>query len=189
VNSKILKSSQAGSIDIVFVEKDTLFQEDLPIIQGVVESVGADRALVIYRFAESKVIDSLEGVPITALRAPIEIAGIKLALGAFDQPVSAHNKKREISFEVSDTIPSRMFSSEDLMRFSKISPSLQCECPRHLATILRSLLAFEEYSEKCESNNTEDAELHGFLHLTTAQCRFDMEKALAKVLTHEGINY
>ena len=185
---ELQRSVQAGSIDILFYEKDTIFMEDLPDIQQSIESIGAVRAFVIYRFAERKVLESTPNSGITALRAPIEIAGIKMALGTVPQPLSL-GETREISFHVDENIPPRMFSSEDLMRFSKISPALQCECPRHLATILRSLVAFEEYSSKCESKNTQDAELHGFLHLTTAQCRFDMEKALAKVLTHEGIRY
>ena len=181
-------SLQPGSIEIIFYEKDTLFMEDLPMIRQSIETVGAGRAIVIYRFAEGQVLESMASSEITALRAPIETAGVKLALGLHLQPIPS-GETREISFHVDENIPPRMFSSEDLMRFSKISPSLQCECPRHLATILRSLIAFEEYSRKCESKNVEDAELHGFLHLTTAQCRFDMEKALAKVLTHEGIRY
>ncbi|MBP82997.1 MAG: hypothetical protein CMO61_04015 [Verrucomicrobiales bacterium] len=181
-------SVQAGSIEVIFYEKDTLFMEDLPIIQRSIETIGAVRAFVIYRFAEGQVLESTPNSGITALRAPIETAGIQMALGTLGEPVSSGDI-REISFHVDESIPPRMFSPEDLMRFSKISPALQCECPRHLATILRSLVAFEEYSSKCESKNTKDAELHGFLHLTTAQCRFDMEKALAKVLTHEGIRY
>ena len=181
---------QAGAVDIIFLEKDTLFFEDLNALQSVIDKIEAERAIVIYRFAESRVLDSTAGTNITALRGPIETAGIKLALGALSQPMPApESDGMEFELESSGDIPARMFSSEDLVRISKISPSMQCECPRHLATILRSLIAFEEYSEKCENQNVEDAELHGFLHLTTAQCRYDMEKALAKVLTHEGIPY
>lgn len=184
---ELQRSLQPGAIDTVVYENDTLFMEDLSSIQRSIESVGASRGLVIYRFAEGKVPETAQSIGVTALRAPIESAGIKMALGAHLQP-GAKVETREISFHVDEDIPPRMFSSEDLIRFSKISTSVQCECPRHLATILRSLVAFEEYSKKCESKNVKDAELHGFLHLTTAQCRFDMEKALAKVLTHEGIS-
>ena len=181
---------QAGAVDIIVLERDTLFFEDLNAIQAVADKVEADRAFVIYRFAESRVLDSTSGTKITALRGPIEAAGIKLALGALSQPIPApESDGKGFELEAVGDIPSRMFSGEDLVRISKISPSQQCECPRHLATILRSLIAFEEYSEKCENQNVEDAELHRFLHLTTAQCRYDMEKALAKVLTHEGIPY
>ncbi|MGB0154720.1 MAG: MerR family transcriptional regulator [Verrucomicrobiales bacterium] len=181
---------QAGAVDIIVLERDTLFFEDLNAIQAVTDKVEADRAFVIYRFAESRVLDSTSGTKITALRGPIEAAGIKLALGALSQPIPEPETDGKVfELEAVGDIPSRMFSGEDLVRISKISPSQQCECPRHLATILRSLTAFEEYSEKCENQNVEDAELHRFLHLTTAQCRYDMEKALAKVLTHEGIPY
>ena len=181
---------QAGAVDIIILEKDTLFFEDLSAIQAATDIVEAERAFVIYRFAESRVLDSTSGTKVTALRGPIEAAEIELVLGALSQPVLAPELgKTEFDLEAIGDIPARMFSGEDLARISKVSPSRQCECPRHLATILRSLVAFEEYSEKCENQNVEDAELHRFLHLTTAQCRYDMEKALAKVLTHEGIPF
>jgi len=48
--------------------------------------------------------------------------------------------------------------------------------------------AFEKYSSECESRNEEDAELHNYLYRTSAHCRAEMEAALTKVLSHEGID-
>ena len=64
---------------------------------------------------------------------------------------------------------------------------MRCECPHHLADIILGLRAFEEYSEACESRNSEDAALHRYLWRSAAQARALFEDAIEHVARAEGI--
>jgi len=64
---------------------------------------------------------------------------------------------------------------------------VRCECPHHIAELLFSLSAFEEYSERCENDNPDDAALHGYLKVTAGSARAAFEEALARVAEAEGI--
>ena len=63
------------------------------------------------------------------------------------------------------------YTPDQLTRLSSLSSETECECPNHLASLTMQLRAFEDYSEKCESANDEDAELHRFLYNQTAKAR------------------
>ena len=84
------------------------------------------------------------------------------------------------------------FPSGSLMRVSsprlaRVNSAVNCECPRHLGELLKSLFAFEAYSEACEDRNAEDAMIHAYLHRATAHARRSMEEALQHLLKAEGI--
>tara|TARA_R110000850_G_scaffold133899_1_gene255027 strand:+ start:1179 stop:2150 length:972 start_codon:yes stop_codon:yes gene_type:complete len=184
------QSFQPGSLDIVIVERDTLFVEDVIQFQEMVDELQAHRAIIVYRFAQSEVFDRLEGTQITALRGPIEVAGIQLALGTLTKELPARERIEYGSDATEEgAIPVRIFSDEQLVRIAKTSSSINCECPKHLSNILRGLYGFEQYSLQCESLDEADEDLHRFLHFTTAQSRHKMERALVKVLSQEGIEY
>ncbi|MEX2365483.1 MAG: MerR family transcriptional regulator [Pseudohongiellaceae bacterium] len=63
------------------------------------------------------------------------------------------------------------FSLDELTALMNIKPSLNCECPNHLAGILRELTFFAQYSLECAINEDKDAELHQgiFRHVQTSQ--------------------
>jgi hypothetical protein len=67
-----------------------------------------------------------------------------------------------------------------------VSP-VQCECPRHLAKLVASLDAFEQYSRQCENRSPEDAALHRRLAEGTERARRTMEELLIAVCEAEGI--
>jgi maltooligosyltrehalose synthase len=56
-----------------------------------------------------------------------------------------------------------------------------------LVQLVTSLVAFETYSQECESRNSDDAALHAFLHAATARARATLESALARVVEAEDI--
>ena len=85
-------------------------------------------------------------------------------------------------------LPPPRFSRETLRRLAAMQPTLVCECPRHLAELLTSLLAFEDYSQQCEDRSPEDADTHAFLRAATGRARVAMEQALMRVLRHDGID-
>ena len=92
-----------------------------------------------------------------------------------------------IRLDESAPIPDRLYSPAQLSKLTRISTTVDCECPQHLAGLLQGLTAFEKYSSECEDRNPEDAKLHAFLHRTTATVRRTMEEALDHIVKAEGI--
>lgn len=187
-----------GAADLLIIESETLFPEDIEAIRETVEKQRIRRAIAVYRFAKNDIVQPLDIRKITAIRAPVDASEIQLACIADVQLALRSGEKRDGDDEVSSVpntierpeikeIPERMFSDDQLIRIANVSSVVQCECPQHLASLLSGLSAFETYSEQCEDRSPEDAKLHAFLHQTTADCRAKMETALATVLKEEGI--
>jgi hypothetical protein len=64
---------------------------------------------------------------------------------------------------------------------------MECECPNHIATILKNLRHFAEYSLECEVTSAEQAWIHKkvFDHIQNAQ--IEVEEALKLVIHEEGL--
>ncbi len=194
---QIASSLRPGAVDLLILERNTIFPEDIEEVQNLITMMKVRRAILVYRFAREDVIDPLDIKRITALRAPVAsaeiqlacIADIQLALRSGQQSVRLREPGdgSQAVIRPGGEIPTRAFSDEQLVEVGNMSAVVKCECPQHLANLLSSLFAFEEYSEQCEDRNQEDANLHAFLHETTAKCRSQMETALAKVMEQEGI--
>ncbi|MEM6278772.1 MAG: MerR family transcriptional regulator [Verrucomicrobiota bacterium] len=195
--TELIESLKPGIVDLLIIEKDTIFPEDIGEIQDAIATMKVRRAILIYRFAQEDVIQPLDIKKITALRAPVDAAEIQLACIADIQLALRSGQTDDIPAPDAEgkvferpspgEIPERAFTDEQLVRIAGMSSVVKCECPQHLASLLSSLAAFERYSEQCEDRNEDDAALHGFLHKTTAKCRSQMEMALSEVLTQEGI--
>jgi len=195
---ELLSSLRPGAIDLIIVERDTIFPEDIAEIQDMVATMRVRRAILVYQFSREDTINPLDIKRITALRAPVDAAEIQLACIADIQlalrsglseaaAAAAEMAPRPFERPVGE-IPPRAFTDEQLVRIAKISSVVNCECPQHLASLLTSLIAFEKYSEQCENRNESDAAIHTYLHRTTARARASMEIALSEVLTQEGIS-
>ena len=179
--------------DLVIVECPTLFLETVREVQDLVKRASAQRAIVVYRFAQSKTAGMLdkdiEGI--TAIRAPVDLHELQLACRAEAALVRSGSKSARLSAAEDDEapadIPPRLFSEAELARITRISSTVECECPRHLASLLASLAAFEQYSLECEDRSPEDAAVHAALHRATAKARHTMERALRDLMLAEGI--
>lgn len=190
----LVSSLRPGSIDLVIVERDTIFPEDIEEIQRLVNTMKVRRAILVYQFAREDTIQPLDLKRITALRAPVDsaeiqlacIADIQLAVRSGRSEPEATDAPKAFARPVGE-LPARLYSDEHLVRIARLSSAVKCECPQHLANLLSSLVAFERYSEQCEDRSEEDAAIHAHLHRTTAQARASMERALSEVLAQEGI--
>lgn len=173
------------SADLLLVETDTLFEETLEEAREVAKRCGAARTLIAYRFATREIEES------------VGIGGRDVVLlhGLRDAP----RLRRECLFQLeylaggkelpdAGTVPERLFDANQLAKLSSIASAVDCECPRHIAELLKNLSAFEAYSEACEDRNSDDALVHAYLHRTTAQVRRTMEDALQHLLHAEGID-
>ena len=195
----LTNSLRPGAVDLLVIETPTFFQTQVEKIQLALKAVGARRAIVVYRFAQSDAVAPLhKDIPaIAAMQAPVDatelqlacLADVRMETHSGRAPAPGHGSGLHEPGEVpEDSIPLRRFSERDLAHIAGFSSVVKCECPQHLASLLSGLAAFEAYSAECENLNAEDAKLHAFLHRTTAQCRATMEDTLQIVLEAEGID-
>lgn len=82
----------------------------------------------------------------------------------------------------------RLLSPTQLGRLQETATNVRCECPNHLAELVTSLAAFEEYSKKCESASEMDAQMHARLYRDTSRARRLLEEALVVLCRYEGVN-
>ena len=168
--------------DLVVIECTTVFPETVQIIKEKTRAVGASMAIVIYHYTQQAARGMMARARlITPLRAPIENEDLKyvceadLAMATIrNTPIEMmeydENDEKSQPSETSQ-IPERKYSDKTLTRLSKISTSIDCECPHHMAGLLKALNGFEEYCKMCESRNEEDVILHSLLHSKTAHAR------------------
>ena len=113
--------------------------------------------------------------------------------GAPPGPGSASSRPRLIGAEDDFGAPlpvgsAKLFTPQQLGRLQEIASSVRCECPNHLAEIVSSLTAFEEYSKRCESQDASDAAIHAKLYRETSRARRVMEEALIALCRYERID-
>lgn len=174
--------------DLLIVEADALFLETISKLRNAVQACEAKLTLVVYRFASSKTVTALakaiDGVRL--LKAPV--SDIQLRRECLILLNLLRGDSMGKSVRQPGPIPDRLYDADQLDRLSRISSTVECECPQHMAELLKSLSAFEKYSEECEDQNADDALMHAFLHRTTAHVRRTMEEALRHLIHSEGLN-
>lgn len=185
-------ATDLGAADLLIIESPTFFADMIPEIQELIKRTSAVRAVVIYRYTQSKTAELIDKdiAGVTALKAPVDIGELRLACQAEIEMAAHSGVALGVGDEevISGEVPKRLFSDIQIAKASKISSTIDCECPKHLGGLLADLTAFEKYSAECEDRSPEDAELHEYLHKTTARVRSIMETALHKVLIAEGID-
>lgn len=185
--------------DLVVIECTTVFPETVNIIKEKTRAVGASMAIVIYHYTQQTARGMMARARLlTPLRAPITNEDLKYVCEADLAMATIRNSSLEM-MEFNDEesseealestkVPIRKYGDAVLNRLAKISTSIDCECPHHMAALLKSLNAFEEYCKMCESRNEEDIVLHSLLHTKTAQARSIMENALTVLADVENID-
>jgi len=83
--------------------------------------------------------------------------------------------------------PPQRWDDAALVTLAGLSTTMACECPRHIAGLLRQLMHFEAYSRECTHSSPDDAALHAHLAEVSTRCRLTFEEALARVIAHEGL--
>jgi len=180
--------ARALDLDLVLLEMPTLHPDQLPRVSDLVAASGAARALIVYQFASRPVLERLEAQRIATRRAPLDAAELRRWCSV-NPPTAGEAEALDVlgHLELSAPIPRRRYDSATLARIAAASSTVRCECPHHLVQLVSSLVAFETYSQECESRNPDDAAMHAFLHAATAHARATLESALARVIEAEGI--
>ena len=174
--------------DILVIEQPTLQAETAVHLSDWIARTNAAHAIVVYRFAAEEVLRHLPSSSCSALRAPVEPQSIeRICMAILGKYSAAGVSDSEHELINSEAAPPRCFNDDTLARLAMISTTVQCECPRHLAELLTSLAAFEQYSIECESRSLKDAALHAYLNATASRARHMIEIALTQVLEAENI--
>jgi DNA-binding transcriptional MerR regulator len=180
--------SEEIQADVLLIEQSTLQADTALRVVDWMNRIHAAYAIVVYRFAAR---DSLQRLPrsrCSALRAPVDAQTIHsqcIAIHAQRAALSASETEEALLPHV--PVPSRRYDEATLAKLATISTTVKCECPRHLAELITSLSAFEQYSTECESRSPKDAALHAHLNATAAHARSMIEMALSRVIEAEKI--
>jgi len=184
--------------DLALAELDALVLEysiinaDTPeIVTTLKQLARSDRVLVVYGFGRAADVEQLVRAGVQVLRAPADTHAITKLLGISGVSVETDAEPGPMlpASVDEDKAPPRRLSTQALQKLATASTAVECECPHHLVDLVRSLAAFELYSRQCRNRNQQDAALHAYLHVTTAQARALIEDALIRTAKAEGIDY
>ncbi|MAI40999.1 MAG: MerR family transcriptional regulator [Candidatus Azotimanducaceae bacterium] len=173
------KSTLNDSYDMVIIEVPTLGQQVAKLLADLSRDC---RLVLIYGFASRGDIQGLRDKGVECLRAPVEATELLRIVGASDVKETIAEPQENLS-----KVPSRRLPDDVIARVSNILPSIQCECPNHIASLLYDLIAFERYCQQCETEQAKDADLHVYLGNITGLARASFEEALERVASEEGI--
>lgn len=167
--------------DLLAIELPSLREDAVEFVDALAAAVGAQRAIVSYRFGTEAAVRELRRRGHAVVRAPMDPAEIE-SLGA------ALPGAPETAAAPPVTAPAApRFDERTLAELAQISTTVRCECPRHVVDLLLSLQAFERYSAECENRGPADAELHRDLGRVARSARALFEEALVRVAQAEGI--
>jgi MerR family transcriptional regulator, light-induced transcriptional regulator len=161
--------------DLVVAELPTLLSRDLPVLIRLRRLAPHSRLLIVYRFAATALLAQAEMLGIAAVKAPLQPGDLQRP-GPYATTSARAPDHRE-----------RRFTSEQLRQAASLASNLKCECPSHLADLVRDLCAFEDYSLSCEAETPRDAALHREIYDIAARARALLEDALGIVASEEAI--
>jgi hypothetical protein len=143
---------------------------------------------VLYSFAADIECEALATAGTALLREPQPDAVLAQWLNSLSQRAAAASQPAaDLMAPGIEPVPPRRWDDAALVGFASLSPTIACECPRHVAELLMQLSHFEAYSAECEHRNTADAKLHAYLRQVATASRIRFEAALDHVALHEGL--
>ena len=183
-------------VDALVLELPTITPDLMNRVTSLRDMTSARFCIVVYTFARSLDVDELSANGISLLRAPVRLDEVATALSQLaavsttgPAPVVTGDAVAESDWTTGATPAPRRFTREQLAMLSRISSSIDCECPQHLAQLVADLAAFEVYSANCASRDEKDRALHDYLHRVSGHARASVEEALERVAKAEGIRY
>ncbi len=180
-------------VDALVLELPTITPDGIERILKFKALASARMCVVVYTFARSADIDELAARDVTLLRAPVRLDEIATALSSLavstPQAEVVEPDTAKGDWASGQQPAPRRFTREQLALLSRVSSSVDCECPQHLAQLVADLGAFETYSANCANRDDDDKALHEYLYRVTGTARADIEAALERVARAEGIEY
>lgn len=168
--------------EVLVTEFTTINHETLTIVRRQLAQSRCHGAVVVFSFGTRSVIGQLEQAGILCMKASLTAAELRRAC------LSLRPAQQEPLASPATPTPSpRRFNAQQLAQIVSLNGSIACECPNHLAELVSSLNAFEQYSSECANRNASDRELHAHLNQSAGFARAILEDCLVKVMEIEGI--
>lgn len=168
---------------VLMIKASTLHPEVHLAIRALLQKQACEQTIVLYNYAPEGIVQSMKQSGLIVRREPLSDAELAELL--------QHNDIHEVPSKqfalTGHAVAQRKYSDETLTRVAGISTQVLCECPRHVAELIAQLASFEEYSQQCLQQHSEDAHLHAYLHAISGSARSMFEDALEKIAHHEGI--
>lgn len=158
-------------------------KHELRLVRQLIESKSPHDYTVVFTLAQRDVIEELKSLGVGVIRAPISPE--LLFESIVKRTLSGSDTEK---YGMQGEIPSHKYSRKQLERLANIPTAIDCECPHHLASLVRELTVFESYCQNCASKNAEDAILHNEIYKITAQARALMERGISVLLEAENLN-
>jgi MerR family transcriptional regulator, light-induced transcriptional regulator len=165
--------------DALVIHVASLQDDAVSAVLALGEKCHAKVVAVVYAFGTEHSVNALLHAGVRVYREPLARSQALQVL----HDLSPHQQPRD-SAEVYARTP-RRYSDETLAGIAGRSTTIACECPRHLADLVRQLSAFEQYSDDCESRSPADAALHRYLAEVANRARAMFELALERVAREE----
>lgn len=181
--------------DVLLVQAAGLHEQSLAELTAAAAALGACRLGVLYGFASAAALGAYAAAGVALLREPHADAALgdflrtllDEATGRRTPPAAGSPQPADAAALVDGAVPPRRYDDATLVGFARLSNTISCECPRHVADLLMQLSRFETYSAECERLCPEDAVLHAHLRQTSAVARHLFENALERLMVHEGL--
>jgi DNA-binding transcriptional MerR regulator len=184
--AQAVAAQQGSHLDALLIHEPHLHAGWLAAFEAAAPAFADVPKAILYSFAADDVCEALGSTCIALLREPQPDTVVAQWLnGLSSRVVTAPRRAAELA--KAETVPQRRWSDLALADFANLSPTIACECPRHVAELLMQLSHFEAYSAECENRNDADAELHAYLRQVAAAARARFEAALEYVALHEGL--
>jgi DNA-binding transcriptional MerR regulator len=164
--------------DVVIVELPSLLDLDIEEIDAIKTAVGAQLVVVLYRFGASSTVRNIRKAGHVAAHAAVDAFGLRSLCRAALMPASAVPLPAESA---------QRLDNATLEMLAQASTSIECECPKHLVELIRSLASFETYSEQCSIRSELDATVHQDLQQTAGRARVLLEQSLLRLAMLEGL--
>ncbi|MFX1673979.1 MerR family transcriptional regulator [Paraburkholderia sp. A2WS-5] len=181
----LLRSSAATRASGLIARVAALHPETVDQLAEAATRIGASEVTVVFPFGTQEAIQlaALQGM--TLRKRPDGLLRADELLAEFTTALRQRNPG-ESSGRGLWLRSARRFDDATLARLVRLSTTIACECPKHLAELIMQLSAFEGYSDQCLSRSPADALLHRHLGDTANRAVRMFEDALAEVAQQEG---
>lgn len=164
--------------DVVIVELPSLLDLDVEEVDAIKTAVGARLVIVLYRFGASSTVRRIRKAGHVAAHAAVDEFGLKALCRTALQPATPAYLPEAAG---------QRLDNATLEMLAQATTTIECECPKHLVELIRSLTSFETYSEQCSVRSELDAMLHHDLQQTAGRARTLLEQALLRLAMLEGL--
>lgn len=180
---------QGSPLDALLFHEPQLHEGWLAGVEAAAPAFAGVPKAVLYSFAADPVCEALARAGTALLREPQPDVVVAQWLNSLCKAATVLPPAADLPMPTlgAEAVPARRWDDAALADFANLSPTIACECPRHVAELLMQLSHFETYSAECEHRNAADAELHAYLRQVATASRTRFEAALEHVALHEGL--